>query len=72
MLLADRRRDFKRMRRRLHHAEGGERLERHPDRRRRRHGGGVRLLDGLDLIHLNLLGTTRFTSGIVVHTYGLK
>ncbi|TMR22882.1 hypothetical protein ETD86_09945 [Nonomuraea turkmeniaca] len=35
-------------------------------------GGGHRLLDGLDLTHLNLLGTTRFKSGIVVHTYGLK
>ncbi|MGP3964207.1 dihydrofolate reductase family protein [Nonomuraea sp. 3N208] len=35
-------------------------------------GGGERLLDGLDLTHLNLLGTTRFNSGIVVHTYGLK
>lgn len=35
-------------------------------------GGGDRLLDGLDTTHLDLLGTTRFKSGIVVHTYGPK
>ncbi|MGN9843296.1 dihydrofolate reductase family protein [Nonomuraea sp. H19] len=35
-------------------------------------GGGDRLLDGLDLTHLDLLETTRFKSGIVVNTYGLK
>ncbi|MEV0385431.1 dihydrofolate reductase family protein [Nonomuraea sp. NPDC050643] len=35
-------------------------------------GGGDRLLDGLDVTHLELLETTRFTSGIVVHTYGPK
>ncbi|GAA3567452.1 dihydrofolate reductase family protein [Nonomuraea rosea] len=35
-------------------------------------GGGDRLFDGLDVTHLNLLATTRFTSGIVVLTYGPK
>jgi len=35
-------------------------------------GSGQRLLDGLDLTHLNLLDTTRFKSGIVVLTYGPK
>ncbi|TYB52989.1 hypothetical protein FXF51_50340 [Nonomuraea sp. PA05] len=35
-------------------------------------GGGVRLLDGLDLTHFDLLETTRFKSGIIVLTYGLK
>ncbi|MEV4174309.1 dihydrofolate reductase family protein [Nonomuraea sp. NPDC049709] len=36
-------------------------------------GGGDRLLDGLvDLTHLDLLETTRFKSGIIVLTYGLK
>ncbi|WP_336206982.1 dihydrofolate reductase family protein [Nonomuraea sp. LPB2021202275-12-8] len=35
-------------------------------------GSGDRLLDGLDMTHLDLLETTRFKSGIVVLTYGLK
>ncbi|MGR6916794.1 dihydrofolate reductase family protein [[Actinomadura] parvosata] len=35
-------------------------------------GGGDRLLDGLDLTHFELLDSTRFTSGIIVLTYGLK
>jgi dihydrofolate reductase len=35
-------------------------------------GTGDRLLDGLDTTHLELLETTRFTSGIVVLTYGRK
>jgi hypothetical protein len=35
-------------------------------------GGGQRLLEGIDLIHLNLLETTRFGSGIVVNTYASK
>jgi dihydrofolate reductase len=35
-------------------------------------GAGQRLLEGLDLTHLNLLETTRFGSGIVVNTYAPK
>ncbi|SEG91713.1 Dihydrofolate reductase [Nonomuraea solani] len=35
-------------------------------------GGGDRLLEGLDLTHLDLIETTRFKSGIVVHAYGPK
>jgi dihydrofolate reductase len=32
-------------------------------------GSGERLFDGIDLIHLNLVDTTPFGSGIVVHKY---
>jgi dihydrofolate reductase len=32
-------------------------------------GAGQRLFDGIELIHLNLVETTRFRSGIVVLTY---
>ena len=32
-------------------------------------GSGQRLFDGIDVTHLTLLGTTTFSSGIVVHTY---
>ena len=32
-------------------------------------GGGVRLLDGIDPTHLQLVETTRFASGIVVNVY---
>lgn len=35
-------------------------------------GGGERLLDGLDLTHLQLLGSTSFKSGIVVHKLAPK
>ena len=35
-------------------------------------GGGQRLLDGIDTTHLTLIDTTRFNSGIVVHTYQPK
>ena len=35
-------------------------------------GSGQRLFDGLDTTHLNLLGTTTFSSGIVVLTYTPK
>ena len=32
-------------------------------------GGGRRLFNGIDTTHLKLIDTTRFGSGIVVHTY---
>jgi dihydrofolate reductase len=35
-------------------------------------GGGQRLLDGIDTTHLNLLDTSTFGSGIVVHVLGPK
>lgn len=35
-------------------------------------GGGQRLLEGIDLIHLELVETTPFQSGIVVNTYAPK
>lgn len=35
-------------------------------------GSGDRLLDGLAVTHLKLLGSTTFDSGIVVHRYGPK
>lgn len=35
-------------------------------------GGGRRLFDGIDTTHLKLIDTTRFGSGIVVHTYAPK
>lgn len=35
-------------------------------------GSGVRLLDGLDTTHLQLVDTTRFDSGIVVLVYASK
>jgi dihydrofolate reductase len=35
-------------------------------------GGGVRLLDGVDLTHLRRLGVTTFANGIVVLVYGPK
>jgi dihydrofolate reductase len=35
-------------------------------------GGGQRLFDGIDATHLNLLDTTTFSTGIVVHVYGPK
>jgi len=35
-------------------------------------GSGDRLFDGLPVTHLELLETTPFASGIVVHTYGPK
>ncbi|HYN94217.1 MAG TPA: dihydrofolate reductase family protein [Pilimelia sp.] len=35
-------------------------------------GRGVRLFDGIDVTHLRLVETTRFTSGVVVLTYAPK
>jgi dihydrofolate reductase len=35
-------------------------------------GAGQRLFDGIDLMHLNLVETTPFKSGIVVNTYAPK
>ena len=35
-------------------------------------GGGQRLLDGIDVQHLELVETTSFASGIVVNTYAPK
>jgi dihydrofolate reductase len=35
-------------------------------------GSGQRLFDGIDLTHLNLIDTTKFSSGIVVLTYAPK
>ncbi len=35
-------------------------------------GGGQRLIEGIETLHLQLLDTTRFSSGIVVHQYGPK
>ncbi len=35
-------------------------------------GGGQRLIDGIDVTHLELLDVDRFASGIVVHVYGPK
>lgn len=35
-------------------------------------GSGQRLFDGLDLTHLNLMGSTAFASGIVVHVLAPK
>jgi dihydrofolate reductase len=32
-------------------------------------GSGQRLIDGIEVTHLELVGTTRFASGIVVNTY---
>ena len=35
-------------------------------------GGGKRLVDGIETTHLELVGSARFASGIVVNTYGPK
>jgi dihydrofolate reductase len=35
-------------------------------------GGGQRLIDGIDVTHLDLIETTRFGSGIVVNSYTPK
>ena len=35
-------------------------------------GGGQRLIDGIDVTHLELVGTTPFESGIVVNAYAPK
>ena len=35
-------------------------------------GGGQRLIDGIDVTHLELVETTPFESGIVVNTYAPK
>lgn len=35
-------------------------------------GAGQPLIDGIDVTHLELIGTTPFASGIVVSTYGPK
>jgi dihydrofolate reductase len=35
-------------------------------------GGGQRLIEGIELTHLNLVDTTMFASGIVVLTYAAK
>jgi dihydrofolate reductase len=35
-------------------------------------GGGVRLIDGVEVTHLELVDTTRFASGIVVNVYAPK
>jgi dihydrofolate reductase len=35
-------------------------------------GGGQRLIEGIDTTHLELLDTSRFASGIVVHVLALK
>jgi dihydrofolate reductase len=35
-------------------------------------GGGQRLIDGIDMRHLELLDVARFSSGIVVHVLGPK
>jgi dihydrofolate reductase len=35
-------------------------------------GGGQRLVDGIETTHLELVGSARFASGIVVNTYGPK
>jgi hypothetical protein len=35
-------------------------------------GQGQRLIDGIDLTHLDLVETTRFASGIVVNAYEPK
>lgn len=35
-------------------------------------GSGQSLIDGIDVTHLELVATTPFTSGVVVHTYAPK
>ena len=35
-------------------------------------GEGQRLIDGIEVTHLDLVETTRFASGIVVNAYGPK
>jgi hypothetical protein len=35
-------------------------------------GGGQRLIDGIQMTHLELLDVARFKSGIVVHVLGSK
>ena len=35
-------------------------------------GGGQRLIDGIDVTHLDLVETTPFGSGIVVNVYAPK
>jgi hypothetical protein len=35
-------------------------------------GDGQRLIDGIDVTHLDLIETTRFGSGIVVNSYTPK
>jgi hypothetical protein len=35
-------------------------------------GSGQRLIDGIDVTHLELIDSTRFGSGIIVNTYAPK